>query len=121
TGMLPSEEIIEKVKDAFLNIDAKAFVIYHVMVCMGDEEVLNAWLIDAMIEHLIPHATIMTPNLVEAGHLTRRKTPKTLEEVKQCAEAITKMGAKHVIIKGGTGIDGDKAVDVYYDGEDFHL
>ena len=119
--MLPSEEIIEKAKDAFLNSDAKAFVIDPVMVCKGDDEVLNPGLVDAMIEHLIPHATIVTPNLVEAGHLTRRKTPKTLEEVKQCAEAITKMGAKHVIIKGGTGIDGDKAVDVYYDGEDFHL
>ena len=121
TGMLPSEEVIERAKNAFLNSDAKAFVIDPVMVCKGDDEVLNPGLVDAMIQHLIPHATIVTPNLVEAGHLTGRKTPKTLEEVKQCAEIIIKMGAKHVIIKGGTGIDGDKAVDVYYDGEDFHL
>ncbi|SOC43035.1 bifunctional hydroxymethylpyrimidine kinase/phosphomethylpyrimidine kinase [Salinicoccus kekensis] len=121
TGMLPSEEVIERAKTAFLNSGAKFFVIDPVMVCKGDDEVLNPGLVDAMIEHLLPHATIVTPNLVEAGHLTRRKTPKTLDEVKECAVEIVRQGAQHVIIKGGTGIEGDKAIDVYYDGDEFHL
>ena len=121
TGMLPSEEVIERCKDAYLNSKAEHFVIDPVMVCKGDDEVLNPGLVDAMIEHLLPHATVVTPNLFEAGQLAGHKTPKTLEGVKKCAEVIHEKGAANVIIKGGSEIEGDKAVDVYYDGEEFHM
>ncbi|MFB9861200.1 bifunctional hydroxymethylpyrimidine kinase/phosphomethylpyrimidine kinase [Salinicoccus siamensis] len=121
TGMLPSEEVIERSKKAFLDSQADHFVVDPVMVCKGDDEVLNPGLVDAMIEHLLPHATVVTPNLFEAGQLAGRKTPKTLDEAKACAEVIHSKGADHVIIKGGSEIDGDKAVDVYYDGNEYHL
>src|SRR5699024_8721376 len=67
TGMLPSEEVIERCKDAYLNSKAEHFVIDPVMVCKGDDEVLNPGLVDAMIEHLIPHATVVTHNLFVTG------------------------------------------------------
>ncbi|GAA3732707.1 bifunctional hydroxymethylpyrimidine kinase/phosphomethylpyrimidine kinase [Salinicoccus jeotgali] len=121
TGMLPSEEVIERSKKAFLDSQADHFVVDPVMVCKGDDEVLNPGLVDAMIEHLLPHATVVTPNLFEAGQLAGRKTPKTLDEAKACAEVIHSKGADHVIIKGGSEIEGDKAVDVYYDGNEYHL
>ncbi len=121
TGMLPSEEVIERSKDAYLNSEAKHFVIDPVMVCKGDDEVLNPGLVDAMVEHLLPHATVVTPNLFEAGQLAGYKTPKTLDAAKKCAEVIHSKGAQHVIIKGGSEIEGEKAVDVYYDGKAFHL
>lgn len=121
TGMLPSEEVIERSKQAFLNSDAKHFVVDPVMVCKGDDEVLNPGLVDAMIEHLLPHATVVTPNLFEAGQLAGYKTPTTLDAAKKCAEVIHQKGTEHVIIKGGSDIEGEKAVDVYYDGKDFHL
>ena len=121
TGMLPSEEVIERSKDAFLNSDAEHFVIDPVMVCKGDDEVLNPGLVDAMVEHLLPHATVITPNLFEAGQLAGYKTPKTLDAAKKCAEVIHEKGAKHVIIKGGSDIEGEKAVDVYYDGETLQM
>ncbi|WP_434121545.1 bifunctional hydroxymethylpyrimidine kinase/phosphomethylpyrimidine kinase [Salinicoccus roseus] len=121
TGMLPSEEVIERSKNAYLDSDAKHFVMDPVMVCKGDDEVLNPGLVDAMIEHLLPHATVVTPNLFEAGQLAGYKTPKTLDAAKRCAEVIHSKGAQHVIIKGGSEIEGEKAVDVYYDGKAFHL
>ncbi|MFC3419147.1 bifunctional hydroxymethylpyrimidine kinase/phosphomethylpyrimidine kinase [Salinicoccus hispanicus] len=121
TGMLPSEEVIERSKHAFLNSEAKHFVVDPVMVCKGDDEVLNPGLVDAMIEHLLPHATVVTPNLFEAGQLAGYKTPTTLDAAKKCAEVIHAKGVQHVIIKGGSDIEGDKAVDVYYDGKAFHL
>src|SRR5690625_636492 len=121
TGMLPSEEVIERSKDAFLNSNAEHFVIDPVMVCKGDDEVLNPGLVDAMAEHLLPHATVVTPNLFEAGQLAGYKTPKTLDAAKKCAEIIHEKGANHVIIKGGSEIEGEKAVDVYYDGDTFHM
>ncbi|GAB3056058.1 bifunctional hydroxymethylpyrimidine kinase/phosphomethylpyrimidine kinase [Salinicoccus sesuvii] len=121
TGMLPSEEVIECSKQAFLDSNAKHFVVDPVMVCKGDDEVLNPGLVDAMIEHLLPHATVVTPNLFEAGQLAGYKTPTTLDAAKKCAEVIHQKGANHVIIKGGSDIEGEKAVDVYYDGKEFHL
>src|SRR5699024_7325538 len=121
TGMLPSEEVIERSKNAFLNSNAEHFVIDPVMVCKGDDEVLNPGLVDAMAEHLLPHATVVTPNLFEAGQLAGYKTPKTLDAAKKCAEIIHEKGANHVIIKGGSEIEGEKAVDVYYDGDTFHM
>lgn len=121
TGMLPSEEVTELAKEAFLNSSAEHFVVDPVMVCKGDDEVLNPGLVDAMIEHLIPNATFVTPNLFEAGQLAKVSTPKTLDEMKEAARLIHKRGADNVVIKGGSGIEGDKAVDVYFDGESFHL
>lgn len=121
TGMLPSEEVTVRAKDAFLNSAAEHFVVDPVMICKGDDEVLNPGLVDAMVEHLIPHSTFVTPNLFEAGQLAGVTTPKTVDEVKDAAKTIHDKGANNVIIKGGSGIDGDKAVDVYYDGEAFHL
>src|SRR5699024_10390899 len=62
-----------------------------------------------------------TPNLVEAGHLAGVKTPRTLDEIKEAAKAIHAKGANYVVVKGGTGIEGDSAIDVFYDGTELHL
>ncbi|HIW38453.1 MAG TPA: bifunctional hydroxymethylpyrimidine kinase/phosphomethylpyrimidine kinase [Candidatus Jeotgalicoccus stercoravium] len=121
TGMLPSEEVVELSKEAFLNSNAKHFVVDPVMVCKGDDEVLNPGLVESMIENLIPNATVVTPNLVEAGHLAGIKTPRTLEEIKEAARLIHQKGANNVVVKGGTGIEGDNAIDVFYDGQEMHL
>ena len=100
TGMLPSEEVVELSRDAFLNSNAKHFVVDPVMVCKGDDEVLNPGLVESMIENLIPHATVVTPNLVEAGHLAGVKTPRTLDEIKEAAKLIHAKGANYVVVKG---------------------
>lgn len=53
------------------------------MVCKGDDEVLNPGLVESMIENLIPHATVVTPNLVEAGHLAGVKHLARLMKLKK--------------------------------------
>lgn len=121
TGMLPSEAVIQMSEQAFLDSDAEYFVVDPVMVCKGEDEVLNPGLVDAMIKHLVPHATVITPNLFEASQLVGEKTPKTIEAVKMIAKKIHDKGAKHVVIKGGNDFAGEKAVDVYFDGTDYYL
>src|SRR5699024_8969094 len=86
TGVLRSGEVSEHSKNASLKSNAERFVIDPVMVCKGDDEVLNPGLVDAMAEHLLPHATVVTPNLFEAGQLAGYKTPKTRDAAKKCAE-----------------------------------
>lgn len=121
TGMLSTEEIILAASDAIKRSGTKQIVIDPVMVCKGDDEVLNPGNTTAMIEHLLPYAMVVTPNLFEAGQLAGTGTPKSLDEMKVAAEKIFAHGAKHVVIKGGKALAGDKATDLYYDGSVFRL
>lgn len=120
TGMLGTQEIIKRAGDAYVESGADYFVVDPVMVCKGENEVLNPGNTDAMIEYLLPKATLVTPNLFEAGQLANLGTLKSIEDMKKAAEVIHEQGAKHVIIKGGKALDQDKSYDLYYDGQKFY-
>lgn len=121
TGMLSTEEVIQTAGEAIQQSALSAIVIDPVMVCKGEDEVLNPGTVDAMISHLLPYALITTPNLFEAGQLAGMKTPKTLEDMKAAAKKIHAHGVKNVFIKGGKTLTADTACDVFYDGESFTL
>lgn len=121
TGMLSTEEIIKITSDAIQQSGTDIVVIDPVMVCKGDDEVLNPGNTTAMIEYLLPYATVITPNLFEAGQLAGTGTPKTIEEMKAAAAKIHELGAKNIVIKGGKALASDKAVDLFYDGTSYKL
>lgn len=121
TGMLSTEEVIETAGQAIQQSKLEKVVVDPVMVCKGDDEVLNPGTIDAMIKYLLPHALVITPNLFEAGQLAGTGTPKTLDEMKIAAKKIHAHGVKNVFIKGGKGLSGKTAADLFYDGETFVL
>lgn len=116
TGMLSTEEIIRTAGDAISEAGTPHVVVDPVMVCKGEDEVLNPGTVDAMVEYLLPRAEIVTPNLFEAGQLAGMKTPGTIELMKAAAEKIHSLGAKHVVIKGGKQLQHEKAADLFYDG-----
>lgn len=121
TGMLSTEEVIETAGNAIQASELSTVVIDPVMICKGDDEVLNPGTVDAMIEHLLPHAQVVTPNLFEAGQLAGTGTPKTIEDMKEAAKKIHAHGTKNVFIKGGKGLKNDTAADLLYDGQSFTL
>ncbi|MEW9677113.1 pyridoxine/pyridoxal/pyridoxamine kinase [Lentibacillus sp. L22] len=121
TGMLGSVDIIELGARKIDEFALDKVVIDPVMVCKGEDEVLQPENTDAMRELLLPRATITTPNLFEAGQLAQTVPLKTIDEMKHAAVKIHELGAKTVVIKGGTALDHDKAVDLFYDGSDFTL
>lgn len=121
TGMLSTEEIIKIASDAIQKSGTPNVVIDPVMICKGDDEVLNPGNTTAMINYLLPYATVVTPNLFEAGQLAGTGTPKTIEEMQAAAVKIHKLGAKNVVIKGGKALEHDKAIDLFYDGKTFKL
>ena len=53
------------------------------MVCKGEDEVLNPGNTDAMIEYLLPKATVVTPNLFEAGQLSGLGKLTSIENMKK--------------------------------------
>jgi len=96
-------------------------VIDPVMVCKGEDEVLHPETTDAMREHLLQRATVVTPNLFEAGQLAQTGPIKTIEGMKEAAKKIHDLGAKNVVIKGGKQLEHTKALDLFYDGTDFTI
>lgn len=121
TGMLATVEVIERIAKA---IDEKQFdkvVIDPVMVCKGEDEVLNPQNANALRDLLVPRATVVTPNLFEASQLAGTAPIKTIEDMKEAAAKIHALGAKYVLIKGGSKLDYEKAVDLLFDGKEFKL
>ena len=121
TGMLSTEEIIQIASKAIQTSGTKNIVIDPVMVCKGDDEVLNPGNTTAMVNYLLPYAAVVTPNLFEAGQLAGMPTPKTIEDMQLAATKIYALGAKNVVIKGGKALAHDKAVDLFFNGTEFKL
>ncbi|SUM74079.1 phosphomethylpyrimidine kinase [Staphylococcus saccharolyticus] len=120
TGMLGTQEIIKCAQEAYEASGADYFVVDPVMVCKGEDEVLNPGNTDAMIKYLLPKATVVTPNLFEAGQLSGLGKLSSIEDMKKAAQIIYDKGTPHVIIKGGKALDQDKSYDLYYDGNHFY-
>ena len=128
--MLGTKFMIERAAQVFNEaVTAKYFIVDPVMVCRGENEVLNPENTDAMIKNLLPLATtVVTPNLFEDGKLAKCNKPiQTIDEMKQAAITIFQYGTKHVVIKGGKSLrnidntaDQLYAYDLYYDGENFY-
>ncbi len=121
TGMLSTEEVIQTAGEAITASGLDHVVIDPVMVCKGEDEVLNPGTVDAMVKFLLPKAEIVTPNLFEAGQLAGLKTPKTIDDMKIVAKKIHEHGARNVVIKGGKQLQHDRAADLFYDGHTFLL
>ncbi|MCM3759986.1 pyridoxine/pyridoxal/pyridoxamine kinase [Alkalihalobacillus oceani] len=121
TGMLGSIEIIELVAQKVEHYQLKQLVVDPVMVCKGADEALNPETDACLRDVLVPKAFVVTPNLFEAAQLSGGGPITSLEDMKAAAAKIHDLGAKYVIVKGGSKIGLDRAVDVLYDGKDFTL
>lgn len=65
----------------------------------------------AILRDLAPIATLLTPNLGEAGALLGTAAPQNLDEMKQAGRALVAKGARAVLVKGGH-LAGDQSIDV---------
>jgi hydroxymethylpyrimidine/phosphomethylpyrimidine kinase len=95
-------------------------VVDPVMVATSGDLLLARDAIDAVKSHLLPRATVMTPNLAEAAALLAAPVAATLDDMEAQARALMTFGADAVLLKGGhnTGADAtaDAAIDVLFDG-----
>ena len=67
---------------------------------------------------LFPLATVVTPNIPEASLITG-KPISSLDDMKEAAESVCRMGPGSAIVKGGH-LEGEP-VDVLFDGKEFSL
>jgi hydroxymethylpyrimidine/phosphomethylpyrimidine kinase len=110
TGMLATAEIISAVAESLGGCDIP-LVLDPVMVATSGDRLLAEDAINTLIAKLIPRATILTPNLLEAAALLNRSVAISIDEMQQQAELLLAMGAQAVLIKGGHST-GEQATDL---------
>lgn len=94
-------------------------VVDPVMIAKSGDALLDRDAISTLIEAVLPLATVITPNLPEAGVLLGSRPPETLKEMQRAAERLRRMlrddARRWVLVKGGH-LQGD-AIDLLYDGD----
>ena len=122
-GMLGTAAIAQAVAEGLARPVAAGVpahvVVDPVMVAKSGDALLSKDATAMLIEAILPLATVLTPNLPEAGVLLRERAPDTLREMYRAAEWLRRLlpDSKHawVMLKGGH-LDGD-AVDLLHDGD----
>lgn len=116
-GMLGSPEVAEIVAKTLQRYEVPALIVDPVMVSKAGHHLLPEEAIETLKKHVLPLATLVTPNVPEAEVLTGM-TIETAEEMEAACKAIYALGAKAVLLKGGH-LEGDPN-DVLYDGQQFY-
>ncbi|MDX1808561.1 MAG: bifunctional hydroxymethylpyrimidine kinase/phosphomethylpyrimidine kinase [Sulfurospirillaceae bacterium] len=117
-GMVSRPETIEVIAKTLKKYRLPHLVVDPVMISKSGFDLLQPEAKKALIDILIPMATIITPNILEAGVIVGYEI-KTLEDMKKAALDLHKLGCSYVLIKGGQHIE--NATDVLYDGDKFYL
>ena len=119
-GMLGTAETVLAVERALQMLEPGApVVIDPVMVAESGAVLLDPSAREALVERLLPRATVVTPNLPEARVLAGRRPDgdgsDERAEIESLARAVHALGPDHVVVTGGHR---DAAVDLFFDGEE---
>ena len=109
-GMLGDEPTIEAVVEALGLLGDAPIVVDPVMVSASGATLLDPGAKAALIERVLPLATVVTPNLPEARQLAGLGAVAAPEDL---ARAIQALGPEAVVVTGGHSEDG---ADVLFDG-----
>ncbi|MDF2725625.1 MAG: phosphomethylpyrimidine kinase, partial [Paenibacillus sp.] len=120
TGMLFSADIIHVVADKLNEYGPFPLVVDPVMIAKGGASLLQSEAVDAMRNKLLPLAAIVTPNLPEACAILGTDAIESVEQMIEAARKLHTLGSRCVYLKGGH-LDGDEAIDVFFDGTETSL
>ncbi|KAI4665108.1 uncharacterized protein J4E79_003408 [Alternaria viburni] len=106
TGMLASAETIMVAADALKRHEINTSIVDPVMVSTSGSQLLPESAIETLIQHLLPHTTLLTPNLPEARLLLQTAgydipDPKNVDDIVSMAQHVRSLGPKWVLLKGG--------------------
>ena len=109
-GMLHAPDVVQVVAQAIRNYGITKVVLDPVMVATSGDKLIQDETVDALVQELFPLASVITPNLDEAGWLIG--SPITaVSEMEAAAQQLLAMGAPHVLLKGGH-LPGEWVVDL---------
>ncbi len=108
-GMLATVAVIKEVADALAGYDGP-IVLDPVMVAKSGDKLLADDAVEALKTHLLPRATVLTPNLPEAACLLGLPEADDAATALAQGQALCEVGAQAVLMKGGHAV-GDTCVD----------
>ncbi|KDD20839.1 MULTISPECIES: bifunctional hydroxymethylpyrimidine kinase/phosphomethylpyrimidine kinase [Bordetella] len=119
-GMLGQEAVTLVVAEKLARWQPAHLVLDPVMVAKSGDLLLERRAVGALRETLVPLATLLTPNLPEAGVLLDERPVETLKEMRRVAERLrnrmTHAGQRWVMVKGGH-LPGSETIDLLHDGD----
>jgi len=115
-GMVYSKEIINAVASVLKNVKVP-IILDPIFKASTGAVLLRSNAYSYFTKRLIPLASVITPNVVEAEKLAGMRI-KSIVQAKTAAQKIAKLGAKSVIIKGGHMQD-KYAIDILYHNKKF--
>lgn len=117
TGMLLNAGIIKAVVRTLRRYQLPLVVVDPVILSSTGKALLESNAIAIMRDQLFPLATVVTPNLYEAGVLSGHKVTN-IQEMVAAAKRIKKFGPAHVVITGGHLKR--ECADIVYDGKEVY-
>ena len=119
TGMLATADVVRAVAAFARAGRLPRLVVDPVMVTSSGDRLLEEAAERAYVDELLPHATVLTPNLREAEALLGGAPVATIEDQREAARALGALGPQVVVIKGGHPLRdaAGVAVDVVWDGK----
>ncbi len=110
TGMLADPTRVMAVVNNLRRYDFGPVTVDPVMIAKGGAKLLSDDAIATVRDHLLPLATLVTPNLPEAEELTGMKI-QTEGDMISAGKLLQSMGAQNVLVKGGHFASTDEAND----------
>jgi hydroxymethylpyrimidine/phosphomethylpyrimidine kinase len=118
-GMLGTPEIIAAVADGLAAWRPRWIVLDPVMVAKGGDKLLQDEAVAALRERLLPLASLITPNLPEAGVLLGEDPPDSRRQMPPAAARLQGLGPVNVLLKGGH-LGGADSPDLLLHGGELH-
>jgi hydroxymethylpyrimidine/phosphomethylpyrimidine kinase len=113
-GMLGAGEVAGRVVDFLEGAALPNLVLDTVLRSSSGMSLVDQAGVKVLAKKLVPLATVITPNVEEAGALTGNSV-RSLEEMKEAARQLHHMGAQSVVVTGGHL---EKATDLLSQKED---
>ena len=109
-GMLGGTDVAAMIARLLADYPGVPVVLDPVMAAKGGRTLLESGGLDALREHLVSRATLLTPNAPEAAALTGRIVG-AVDDLRSAGSHLLGLGAAAVLMKGGH-IEGDVVVDL---------
>ncbi|KAF5829310.1 Phosphomethylpyrimidine kinase-domain-containing protein [Dunaliella salina] len=102
TGMLPTPAVVELVASKIREHKVEQLVVDPVLVSTSGHALAEDSVAKALLRHLTPLATLITPNIPEASALLGGSPIQTIDDMEAAAKALREAaGCQAVLIKGG--------------------
>lgn len=111
-GMLGTAETVEAVVEALGFVGEAPVVVDPVMVAESGAVLLDEEARAALVERLLPLATVVTPNIPEARALAGADPQDSQEDL---AREVLALGPRAVVVTGGHS---ERIVDLFFDGRE---